>query len=211
MEELQIQCTNNNTLLNFLKQENQRLTGLVYNLQNLRHTTTTFRESSQQLSSGTQGHCSSLTTNKLENSIYIKNNSFVTNLKHNSLNSTNNHINNHQPYHQLNLNKTASNDHFYIEINNNNNNLVTLNRIDSTNNNSISNKEGTSAVAQPFTTLAPPPLQENDDGLIERREVFIPGFMEINSDINLNCIALSVLKAILPSLNHSDISGVRLV
>ena len=34
--------------------------------------------------------------------------------------------------------------------------------------------------------------------------------MEIKNNINLNYIALSVLKAILPSLSHSDISGVRL-
>ena len=110
MDELQIQYTNNTTLLNFLKQENHRLTGIVYNLQTAHHTTTTSREHSQQLSAGTQGHHSSLIPNNLENSIYIKNNSFVTHLNNNSTNSTNknnhisinknNYINNHQPHHQ---------------------------------------------------------------------------------------------------------------
>ena len=45
--------------------------------------------------------------------------------------------------------------------------------------------------------------------LIERRELFIPGFMKINNECNLRCIAHSILITLIPSLNQSDISGVR--
>ena len=44
---------------------------------------------------------------------------------------------------------------------------------------------------------------------VERREIFIPGFMTINSDKNLYSIAFSILRVLLPSLNRSDICRVR--
>ena len=72
LEEMQIQCTNNNILLNFLKQENQRLTRLVYNLQNAHYSSTPLRESSQQLSARTQGHCSIYSTRPSESSIHYQ-------------------------------------------------------------------------------------------------------------------------------------------
>ena len=50
-----------------------------------------------------------------------------------------------------------------------------------------------------------------DVDLIERRELFIPGFMKINGEDNLRCIAFSILKTLVPSLTQSDISGVRFV
>ena len=62
LDEMQIQCTNNNVLLNFLKQENQRLTGLVYNLQHAHYSLTSLRETPQQPSARTQGDCSSSST-----------------------------------------------------------------------------------------------------------------------------------------------------
>ena len=47
--------------------------------------------------------------------------------------------------------------------------------------------------------------------LIERRELFIPGFMKINNESKLRSIAFSILKTLITSLNLSDISGVRFV
>ena len=44
---------------------------------------------------------------------------------------------------------------------------------------------------------------------VERREVFIPGFIKINNELNMQCLSFSILKALLPSLNRSDICGVR--
>ena len=46
---------------------------------------------------------------------------------------------------------------------------------------------------------------------IERREVFIPGFMHITNDANCYALAYSVLKALLPSLNRNDVCAVRRV
>ena len=50
-----------------------------------------------------------------------------------------------------------------------------------------------------------------EDGAIERREVFIPGFMHITDDANCYVLAYSVLKALLPSLNRDDVCAVRRV
>ena len=49
------------------------------------------------------------------------------------------------------------------------------------------------------------------DEAIERREVFIPGFMHITNDANCYVLAYSVLKALLLSLNRDDVCAVRLV
>ena len=51
----------------------------------------------------------------------------------------------------------------------------------------------------------------NEPDLIEKRELFIHGFMQINNVNNLRCIAYSILHSLMPSLTQSDISGVRFV
>ena len=56
----------------------------------------------------------------------------------------------------------------------------------------FTNNDRTSVEVQSFSVF-PPTIQETDDMPIERRDVFIPGFMEINSEQNLNCIAFSIL------------------
>ena len=46
---------------------------------------------------------------------------------------------------------------------------------------------------------------------VERRDIFIPGFKNINSNANLFVLVFAVFKALLSSLQPQDICGVRRV
>ena len=81
LDELQIQFCNNNTLLNHLKQENQRLTGLVNDLQNAHYSVNSI-ESSHPLSTQPINQHSSIRSSVSDNHIYTQLNNkkqFITN------------------------------------------------------------------------------------------------------------------------------------
>ena len=73
-----------------------------------------------------------------------------------------------------------------------------------------SDSKGRTPTANYKQTADAPSSYSTDTVPVDKREIFIPGFIEINSNLNLRCIAFSILKVLIPSLNKSDISGLRL-
>ena len=224
LEELKILCANNNTQVNFLKAENKRLTELVYNLQAKLDSTKISTSLTQDFSAGITGQSSSTHTNKLYNNIYSHNtcinnkvNSNNLNLKINSNNLNSNDIaitnnNNSLTCQLINTNYFSNTSH--SNINNDINFKVNSSNLSKFNNNiksyTLDYRENIPVGGQLSASSPPSPASHPSIYVpIERREVFIPGFMVINSIMNLECVAFSILKYLLPSLNQSDICGVR--
>ena len=148
----------------------------------------------------------------------------------------NNSFNNHKNFYQISnhTNTQHNTDHFLKDITSSNNNLINNNNkftfsyssIDNNNNgnnnnlNNSNNKHNFKSFSFDTTNGSPVDAQLSSpltstthitDGILnERRELFIPGFMNLSNDINLNCLAFSILKILLPSLSQTDICGVRL-
>ena len=90
--------------------------------------------------------------------------------------------------------------------------VITTNSFDITDNCKTckSNSKDRTPAANYKQTADAPPSYSTNTVPVEKREIFIPGFMEINSNLNLHCVAFSILKVLIPSLDKSDINGVRL-
>ena len=115
--------------------------------------------------------------------------------------------------HTLNTHNSKINTvNIYNSKNNSNNNFYNNNIVNSKYHSALDDGAGASA-AEHFAVpvLSPLLTQTSTAAPVEKRELFIPGFMVINNEINLRCISYCILKALLPSLNQSDICGVRFV
>ena len=166
----------------------------------------------------------------------VLNTNFITNLNDsnnnlnnfmNNFNNSNNNLSkNEQQLHTLNTKNYEHNQKTHT-LNTYNSKINTVTIYNSKNNNNtdhshnsnienskyqgtVYNRIGASAAIPSAAPTRSPSLSQTSDAVpVEKRELFIPGFMEINNEINLRCISYSILKALLPSLNQSDICGVR--
>ena len=146
-------------------------------------------------------------TRQPDNNSIIKHSINLNNLSHDNNNNNSSNVN-------LNLNSHNCNSSNFSNFNKLNINSHTFNRASCSRGiadcqNTI-NPDSDGKVSIPSTAKAPLTIFNiNDTDLIERRELFIPGFMHIHSESNLRCIAFSILVALIPSLNQSDICDVR--
>ena len=89
---------------------------------------------------------------------------------------------------------------FNSKNNKNNNNSYSSNIVNSSCQGTVYYGVGASAATP---VLSPLFNQTSNSVPVEKRELFVPGFMEITNENNLRCISYSILKALLPSLNQS--------
>ena len=226
VQDLEIKCANNNTAILFLKQENQRLSNLLTNYHTDIHDTSTSLGMSHHPGStvSSNDQRSNNNFNKIDYNILNNNNSNL-NLYDNS-----NFLHNNNCNSKLN---TLVNLNAITNINNHCD-TINISKIDTSDNNTSHNNfkinptlqidNGTN-ISHPSKNLVhtssfspvdqlTPLISSNQlqtlthENLVEKREVFVPGFMKINSKLNMQCISFSILKALLFSLNHSDICGV---
>ena len=205
LDELKILCTNNNTAIIFLKQENSRLTDLIYMVQ--KSTPAAAIPAYSSVHTRTLILSSSTSTTQPDNSIINhsinlnSNNIIYDNINNNSSKNNLNFNNNSNSTNSNTLNNLDINSLSFDNNNSSTDNVITL----------VNNFEHDSRNSMPIVSLHPlTNINNKNADLIERRELFIPGFMKINNTNNLQCIAFSILKTLIPSLNQSDICGVRL-
>lgn len=147
----------------------------------------------------------------IDNDKILDTNDFDSNLKFNSL-IFNNSSNNLDKTNSCDINDSSDN------INNFNNNYNKYNDKSSYNQSkTVTSHTSLLTHLHPITnttTTTPilPPAANSTTTQVhdERRELFIPGFMKINNDTNLNCLAYSILRMVLPSFTRTDIIKVRL-
>ena len=260
IHELNVLYTNNNMQVIYLKQENQRLTELIYSLQNQvtasANTSTSVFQNPMAINIPKTDAGSSAPESSIFNYNLSKNNEFITNFSNNNICSSLNNINNNNVNTNLsnNFDKTNNTSIHY------NNNLLSSHNFNNNNNNYFSHKSNTglsnnfysksnsksnfyrprhlihcnniitnnfqkssnlmtcsSNQVKNHTTidrLTPPSITNAiadsiTDAPVERREIFIPGFMRIDNITNLRRISYAILKAFYPSLDEGDICGVR--
>lgn len=228
MNELQIAIANNNTIVNFLKQENQRLAGQIQELLHFyRFSTSTpeaFQNKQDNKISQSSNYTNIVNPNKYNSHNFNNiNDSLFNNNSSNLIFKNNNSCKDNFTFNQLSSqsNSNFSNSNFnYNGCNNNsnnNNNNFTLNQNKLKGNSDLNDTIGYTDIYSDSDNRVPltneiehsSEIRSHDADLKERRELFVPGFMPINSDINLRCIAFAILKTINPSLTESDISAIR--
>ena len=223
LKELQILCANHTTVINSLKQENQRLSEAVKYLQN--NKTYSSQGNSQQPSTGYRNYSSIQgSSSNFYNFYNFDNNNNSTNINNEDNSNTLVHFNSSKNKNKNNNNKKYSyncdikyidcsdnnsitNTHIFHNSNNDNNNTGIDCALNENNHNSIMNVAPTVTKISPSDYNTPHLLTNSYQ--IERREVFIPGFMKLNDESSMRCISFSILKTLLPSLNSLDICGVR--
>ena len=122
VNEFKILCANNNTQINFLKQENQRLVGLINSLRDELHSA--YNTSGQQLSSAISNQVNSTqsaVSNNFINNFNDNNNKLSITEQQLHISNTNNYKNN-QKTHTLNTHNSKINTLTIYNIKNNSNN-----------------------------------------------------------------------------------------
>ena len=222
MNELKLEFNSNNTILNHLKDENKRLLGLINELQNKYHLHKLTSFSPQlPVQSSTSCSYSNFKVTKDEtshNANQCNKNNDILNINTNSythfinndnfINTTNHILKNSSHKNLINNNNNFSNNYNnsnFINNSNNNNNFT------STDNHGTCSLDHNSKLLTHNRKLQSTiTIHRSDNTPIERREIFIPDFMIIENEQNLKLIALSIPKTLIPSLNQSDIVGVRI-
>ena len=189
VQDLQITCTNNSTIVNHLKQENQRLLSIIKDLQKMPST---------------------IVSPTNENSV-IPNNNIIPNFQLSckcNINNSNFLYNYPDNEHFSSINNEFSS---FNNINNSSQSSLNKNNCDI-----IRDTTGNCTVVKRVTTPSDglPPTLGADASCVsghERREVFITGFMQIYNVSSLRSISFAILKVLLPSLCPEDICDVRIV
>ena len=215
LQDLQIICSNNSTTINFLKQENTRLHNMIKNQQTCNHYLTSNSNSLYQQS--IIDSSSSQSSNYNNNVNFNKyNNHNINHSNNNPFNKNNSNLifnNNNSCKDNLISNQNSSHEKSNFssivltsDRCNNNSSKINQNNLKSNSDLHNLNFDSDNRVPLTYELEQTSEIGIHGTGLIERRELFVPGFMPINSETNLRCIAFSILKTLIPSLHQSDSS-----